>query len=57
MRYWLPISQEARAEANFQDETLSGFELALCVVEHEIAWIEFRMESTSKLAEAEWKIE
>jgi hypothetical protein len=47
---------KARAEINFQEETFSGFELVLNVIEGNISWLELNMSSNINLGEVEWKI-
>lgn len=45
-----------RAVINLHEETFSGFDLILGVVEGDISYLELKMGSVTKLGEVDWRI-
>jgi hypothetical protein len=42
---------------NLKEETHSGFQIKLNVIEGGLSWIEFEMNSTIEIGEVDWKLE
>lgn len=45
-----------RAETNLQEETFSGFDIVLSVIEGNISWLKLEMGTMTPLGEVDWKI-
>lgn len=50
------ISIKNRTEDNFINETFTGFELILNVIEGGISWLNFRMGVNLEIGNVNWKI-
>ena len=52
----LKMEINRRSQINLQEETFSGFDIVLSVIEGNISWLKLEMGATTPIGEVEWKI-